>query len=115
MVQHGQQHRMRAGQLEDTARGSSCLTGTARDGPEDTAGSQLRITSLGKMAHGFRVFMGRRGPTGARHTADKGVLPDVLLAEMRSYSVRYLNIFAALTWPFLSMALMGLFTSSVPR
>ncbi len=47
--------------------------------------TQLLIAeSRGRIAHDFRVFlMGHRGSMEARYTTNKGVLPDVLLDEMR--------------------------------
>jgi len=47
--------------------------------------TQLLIAeSRGRMAHDFRVFfMGHRGSMEARYTTNKGVLPDVLVSEMR--------------------------------
>ena len=44
----------------------------------------LIAESRGRIAHDFRVFfMGHRGSMEARYTTNKGVLPDVLLDEMR--------------------------------
>ena len=47
--------------------------------------TQLLIAeSRGKIAHDFRVFfMGHRGSMEARYTTNKGLLPDILLDEMR--------------------------------
>ncbi len=47
--------------------------------------TQLLIAEAkGKMAHDFRVFfMGHKGSMEARYTTNKGVLPEVLVAEMR--------------------------------
>lgn len=41
------------------------------------------------MAHDFRVFfMGHKGTMEARYTTNKGMLPDVLLDEMRQVFAR---------------------------
>jgi len=47
--------------------------------------TQLLIAeSKGRMAHDFRVFfMGHKGSMEARYTTNKGVLPEVLVSEMR--------------------------------
>ncbi len=52
--------------------------------------TQLLIAeSKGKMAHDFRVFfMGHKGTMESRYTTNKGVLPEVLMAEMRDAYVR---------------------------
>ena len=44
----------------------------------------LIAESKGKIAHDFRVFfMGHKGSMEARYTTNKGMLPEVLIAEMR--------------------------------
>ena len=49
----------------------------------------LIAESKGKMAHGFRVFfMGHKGTMESRYTTNKGVLPEVLTAEMRESFTR---------------------------
>ncbi len=52
--------------------------------------TQLLIAeSKGKMAHDFRVFfMGHKGTMESRYTTNKGVLPEVLTAEMREAFAR---------------------------
>lgn len=52
--------------------------------------TQLLIAeSKGKMAHDFRVFfMGHKGTMESRYTTNKGVLPEVLMAEMREAFAR---------------------------
>lgn len=52
--------------------------------------TQLLIAeSKGKMAHDFRVFfMGHKGTMESRYTTNKGVLPEVLMAEMREAFTR---------------------------
>ncbi len=52
--------------------------------------TQLLIAeSKGKIAHDFRVFfMGHKGTMEARYTTNKGVLPEVLVAEMREAFLR---------------------------
>ena len=52
--------------------------------------TQLLIAeSKGKIAHDFRVFfMGHKGTMEARYTTNKGVIPDVLLDEMRDAFAR---------------------------
>ena len=52
--------------------------------------TQLLIAeSKGKMVHDFRVFfMGHKGTMESRYTTNKGVLPEVLMAEMREAFVR---------------------------
>ena len=52
--------------------------------------TQLLIAeSKGKMVHDFRVFfMGHKGTMEARYTTNKGVIPDVLLDEMRDSFAR---------------------------
>ncbi len=47
--------------------------------------TQLLIAEAnGKMVHDFRVFfMGHKGGMEARYTTNKGVLPEILAAEMR--------------------------------
>ncbi|MDE0525099.1 MAG: site-specific integrase [Thaumarchaeota archaeon] len=52
--------------------------------------TQLLIAeSKGKMAHDFRVFfMGHKGTMESRYTTNKGVLPEVLMAEMREAFMR---------------------------
>jgi len=47
--------------------------------------TQLLIAeSRGKMAHDFRVFfMGHKGSMEAKYTTNKGILPDLLIGEMR--------------------------------
>ena len=47
--------------------------------------TQLLIAeSRGKIAHDFRVFfMGHKGSMEARYTTNKGILPDLLVSEMR--------------------------------
>ena len=52
--------------------------------------TQLLIAeSKGKMVHDFRVFfMGHKGTMEARYTTNKGVIPDVLLDEMRESFAR---------------------------
>ncbi len=44
----------------------------------------LMAESRGKIAHDFRVFfMGHKGSMEAKYTTNKGLLPDVLIEEMR--------------------------------
>jgi len=52
--------------------------------------TQLLIAeSKGKMAHDFRVFfMGHKGSMESRYTTNKGMLPEVLMAEMREAFLR---------------------------
>ena len=52
--------------------------------------TQLLIAeSKGRIAHDFRVFfMGHKGTMEARYTTNKGVLPEVLVAEMREAFLR---------------------------
>ncbi len=52
--------------------------------------TQLLIAeSKGKMAHDFRVFfMGHKGTMESRYTTNKGVLPEVLMTEMREAFMR---------------------------
>ena len=52
--------------------------------------TQLLIAeSKGKMVHDFRVFfMGHKGTMESRYTTNKGVLPEVLMAEMREAFTR---------------------------
>ncbi len=52
--------------------------------------TQLLIAeSKGKIAHDFRVFfMGHKGTMEARYTTNKGILPEVLVAEMREAFLR---------------------------
>ena len=52
--------------------------------------TQLLIAeSKGKMVHDFRVFfMGHKGTMESRYTTNKGVLPEVLMAEMRDAYAR---------------------------
>lgn len=47
--------------------------------------TQLLIAeSRGKIAHDFRVFfMGHKGSMEAKYTTNKGILPDMLVNEMR--------------------------------
>ncbi|NDF47897.1 MAG: hypothetical protein EB158_06855, partial [Nitrosopumilaceae archaeon] len=47
--------------------------------------TQLLIAeSRGKIAHDFRVFfMGHKGSMEAKYTTNKGILPDLLVSEMR--------------------------------
>jgi hypothetical protein len=48
--------------------------------------TQLLIAeSRGKIAHDFRVFfMGHKGSMEAKYTTNKGILPDLLISEMRN-------------------------------
>ncbi len=49
----------------------------------------LVAESKGRMAHDFRVFlMGHKGSMEAKYTTNKGVLPEILLAEMRESFAR---------------------------
>ena len=52
--------------------------------------TQLLIAeSKGKMVHDFRVFfMGHKGTMESRYTTNKGVLPEVLMHEMRQAFAR---------------------------
>ncbi len=52
--------------------------------------TQLLIAeSKGRIAHDFRVFfMGHKGSMEARYTTNKGVLPEMLAAEMRESFAR---------------------------
>ena len=52
--------------------------------------TQLLIAeSKGKIAHDFRVFfMGHKGSMESRYTTNKGILPEVLIAEMREAFLR---------------------------
>ena len=52
--------------------------------------TQLLIAeSKGKIAHDFRVFfMGHKGTMEARYTTNKGILPEVLVTEMREAFIR---------------------------
>lgn len=52
--------------------------------------TQLLIAeSKGKMAHDFRVFfMGHKGTMESRYTTNKGVLPEMLMTEMREAYAR---------------------------
>lgn len=47
--------------------------------------TQLLIAeSRGKIAHDFRVFfMGHKGSMEAKYTTNKGILPELLVSEMR--------------------------------
>lgn len=49
----------------------------------------LVAESKGKMAHDFRVFfMRHKGSMESKYTTNKGVLPEILLREMRDAYVR---------------------------
>ncbi len=50
----------------------------------------LVAESKGKIAHDFRMFFtGRKGSMGSKYTTNKGMLPEVLLLEMRESFARY--------------------------